>query len=115
MCLPGHDSFLPDIFVFFYFSYQALWPESRGSAVDMVTGYGMRDRGIGIRVSVGSRIFSASSRPALGSTQPPLQWVPGALFQEVKKPGREAAHTPTASAEVKQIRSPIRLHGVVLN
>jgi hypothetical protein len=32
-------------------------------------------------VPVGSRIFSTSSRPALGSTQPPIQWVPWALFQ----------------------------------
>jgi hypothetical protein len=24
-------------------------------------------------------LFSKSSRPALGSTQPPIQWVPGAL------------------------------------
>jgi hypothetical protein len=24
-------------------------------------------------------LFSMSSRPALGSTQPPIQWVPGAL------------------------------------
>jgi hypothetical protein len=28
--------------------------------------------------------FSMSSRPALGSTQPPIQWVPTALFSGVK-------------------------------
>jgi hypothetical protein len=27
-------------------------------------------------------LFSMSSRPALGSTQPPIQWVPGALSRE---------------------------------
>jgi hypothetical protein len=31
---------------------------------------------------------------ALGLTQPPIQWVPGALSLEVKRPGREADHSP---------------------
>jgi hypothetical protein len=64
--------------------------------------------------------FSMSSRLALGFTQPPIQWVPGALSLGVKRPVREADHSPPASAEVKKnvdlyIHSPIRLHGVVLN
>jgi hypothetical protein len=33
-------------------------------------------------------LFSKSSRPNLGSTQPPIQWVPGALSPGVKRPGR---------------------------
>jgi hypothetical protein len=52
---------------------------SRDSVVGIATGYGLDDRGVGVRVPVGSRIFSTSSRPALGSTQPPIQWVPGTL------------------------------------
>jgi hypothetical protein len=32
--------------------------------------------------------FSTSSRPALGPTQPPIQWVPGILSLEVKRPSR---------------------------
>jgi hypothetical protein len=48
-------------------------------------------------------LFSKSSRPALGSTQPPIQWVPGALSPEVKRPGREADHSPPSSAKVKKI------------
>jgi hypothetical protein len=32
-------------------------------------------------------LFSMTSRPALGSTQPPIQWVPGALSSGVKRPG----------------------------
>jgi hypothetical protein len=44
-----------------------------------------------------------SSRPALGSTQPPIQWVPEALSLGVKQLGREADHSPPASAEVKKM------------
>jgi hypothetical protein len=34
--------------------------------------------------------FSISSRPALGPTQNPIQWVPGTLSSGVKRQGREA-------------------------
>jgi hypothetical protein len=52
---------------------------SRDSAVGIATGYGLDDRGVGVRVSVGGTNFhfSTASRPALGPTQPPIQWVPG--------------------------------------
>jgi hypothetical protein len=46
--------------------------------------------------------FITASRTALGLTQPPTQGVPGALSVEVKRPGREADHSPTSSAEVKE-------------
>jgi hypothetical protein len=36
---------------------------SRDSAVDIATGYGPDDRGVGVRVLVGSRIFSSPRRP----------------------------------------------------
>jgi hypothetical protein len=39
---------------------------------------------------------------ALGHTQPPIQWVPGALSPGVKRPGREADHSPPTSAGVKK-------------
>jgi hypothetical protein len=53
---------------------------SRGSVVGTAAGYGLDDRrGIEVRVPTGS------SRPSLGSTQPPIQLVPG-----VKRQGREA-------------------------
>jgi hypothetical protein len=40
---------------------------SRDSVVGIATGYGLDDRGVGVRVPVGSRIFS-TFRPAMGST-----------------------------------------------
>jgi hypothetical protein len=39
--------------------------------------------------------------PCLEPTQPPIQWVPGALTPGVKRPGREADHSLPTSAEVK--------------
>jgi hypothetical protein len=43
-----------------------------------------------------------SSRQNLGSTQPPIQWVSGALSPAVKRPEREAEHSPPTSDEVKK-------------
>jgi hypothetical protein len=93
---------------------------SRDSAVGIATGYGLDGRGVGVRVPVGSRFFSTSSRPVLGPTQPPIQWVSGALSPGVKRPGREDDHALPISAKVEKnvdlyIHSPIRLDGVVLN
>jgi hypothetical protein len=47
-------------------------------------------------------IFTTASRTALGPTQPPRQWVTWALSLGVKRPGREADHSPSSSAEVKE-------------
>jgi hypothetical protein len=48
-------------------------------------------------------LFSMLSRPALGSTQPPIHWVQEALSPGVKQLGLEADHSPPASAEVKKM------------
>jgi hypothetical protein len=78
---------------------------SQESVVGIATGYGLDDGGVGIRVPVRSKMFFSArlSRQALGFTQPPIQWVPGALSTGVKRPGREADHSPPASAEVKKM------------
>jgi hypothetical protein len=47
-------------------------------------------------------LFSMSSRPALGPTQSPIQWLPGALSPGVKRQGLEAGYLLPASAEVKK-------------
>jgi hypothetical protein len=53
------------------------------------------------RRGLGIFLFTTASRTALGPTQPPIQWVPGVLSVGVKRPGREADHSPPSSAEVK--------------
>jgi hypothetical protein len=72
--------------------------ESQDSVVGVTTGYGLDNRTVGVRVQIGSRIFSTPSRPAVGLSQPPIQCVPG-----VKQEGREAGHSPQAIAEVKKM------------
>jgi hypothetical protein len=75
---------------------------SRDSAVSIATGYGLEDREVGVRVPAESTLFSTLSRLAQGPTQPPMEWVPGALSPGAKQPGREADHSPPASTEVKK-------------
>jgi hypothetical protein len=53
------------------------------------------------RRGLGIFLFTTASRTALGPTQPPIQWIPGALSLGIKRPGREADHSPPSSAEVK--------------
>jgi hypothetical protein len=38
---------------------KAVYSRSRDSVVDIATGYGLNDRGVGVRVPVGERIFLA--------------------------------------------------------
>jgi hypothetical protein len=59
-------------------------------------------------------LYSTASRPALGSTLPLIQWVPG-----TKQPERQVDHSPTSIAKVDNdgaiLQSPVRLQGVALN
>jgi len=60
-------------------------------------------------------VFATASKPTLGPTQPPIQWIPA-----VKQSGREADHSPLASTGVKNAWSytsipPIRLQIMVLS
>jgi hypothetical protein len=68
-------------------SSNLLWPRGRSSSPGRMKNF----------------LFSTSSRPVLGSTQPPIQWVSGA-FTGVKRQGREADHSPPNSAKVKKMR-----------
>jgi hypothetical protein len=42
---------------------------SRDSAIGIATGYGLDDRGVGVRVPLGSRIFSSPRRPDLENSR----------------------------------------------
>jgi hypothetical protein len=71
--------------------------------VVIALGYGLDDWSSTVRFPVGLGIFlfTTVSRTALGLTQPPIQWVPGALSLGVKRLGLEADHSPPSSVEVK--------------
>jgi hypothetical protein len=91
---------------------------SRDSSITL--GYGLVDRGFESREKLGIFLFTTASRPALGPTHLPIQWVPEALFLGVKRPGHEADNPPPSSAEVKNAwrytsTPPICLHGMVFS
>jgi hypothetical protein len=67
-----------------------------GSVVGIATGYGLDSLGI---ETWWRRYFPHLSRPALGPTQPPVQWVPG-LSRGKERPGRDADPSPPFSAVV---------------
>jgi hypothetical protein len=79
-----------------YFSHMV-----QGNLSGIGLDYILNDRWLESRQTLGVFLFTTVSRPALGPTQPPIQWVPGALSLGVKRPEREADHSPPSSAEVK--------------
>jgi hypothetical protein len=78
--------------------------QRRDCSVGIAMGYGLDHLGSRVRFLAGARNFSLHHRvrTTLGSIQPPIQWVLGALFLGVKRPGREADYSPPSSAEVKE-------------
>jgi hypothetical protein len=56
---------------------------------------------------VGFILLATAFIPALGHTQPPIQWVLAALNPGVKLSGCETNHSPPSSGEVKNARSDI--------
>jgi hypothetical protein len=93
---------------------------SRVSSGSIVSDYGLDDRAIDVRYPRGQRIFplASVSRPALGPTQPPVQWILGVLSPGVKR-GRGVTLTthphlvPRSRMSMSYTSSaPKRLHGV---
>jgi hypothetical protein len=62
---------------------------SVGLATELRAGQPRLDSRQGLRVF----LFTTAPGPALGPTQPPIQWVPAALSQGVKRPCRKADHS----------------------
>ena len=69
-----------------------------GSVTGIATGYGLDGPGIESRCG---RDFPNLSRPILGPTQPPVQWVPD-LSGCKERQGRDADTSPPSSAVVKK-------------
>jgi hypothetical protein len=85
-------------------------------------GYGLDDRVLGFdsRWGLGIFLFITASITALGPTQPPIQWVIGALSLVVKRPGVKLTthlHLVPRSKNAWSYTStpPIRLNGVMLS
>jgi hypothetical protein len=76
---------------------------SRGSSVSIVSDYGLDDREIGVRSSVGAKSFSSILCVQNGSGAHPASCPMGSgvLSTGVKaRPRRDADHSPPSSAEV---------------
>jgi hypothetical protein len=58
--------------------------------------------GFDTRRGLGISLFASASKTALGSTQPPIQWVQEAPSLGVKRPGSEPDHSPPFNAEIKE-------------
>ena len=71
----------------------------RNSSVGIATGYGLDGPGIESRWG---RDFRHLSRPALGPTKPPVQWVPGLSWGK-ERPERDADPSAPSSAVVRAI------------
>jgi hypothetical protein len=71
---------------------------SRDGAVGVVNGYALGDRGVGVRVPIGSRIFSSSRRPERFSAHPASY----STGTGVMRSGRQSDHSLPTIAEVKK-------------
>jgi hypothetical protein len=83
------------------FNAQDCGPHSEAPA--SIWPYGLDDRGYRVRFPARAGNFPLYRRVQIGSGahQPPIQWVPGVLSLGIKRPGREADHSPPCSAKVK--------------
>jgi hypothetical protein len=45
-------------------------------------------------------VLSTALEPALGPTQPPIQWIPEALSRGIKRPGRENNLPPSSDEDM---------------
>jgi hypothetical protein len=88
---------------------------SRGSSVSIVTDYGLNERDSISDRGRGFFLVSAS-RPALGPTQPPVQWVPGVLSPGIKR-GRGVMLTthPHLVPRLRMSRSYTSSHPICLH
>jgi hypothetical protein len=80
------------------FLYSGSWDSPVGVVTRLWAGQPRNQDSISGRCK---RLFSITSRLALGPTQPSTQWVPGSVSLGLKRQRREADRSPPSSAEVK--------------
>jgi hypothetical protein len=78
---------------------------SRDSSVGIALGYGLDDRGSRVQFPAGAGNFSLHHRVQYcsGTHRASYPMGTGVLSLRVKRPGREADHSPPSSAEVKNV------------
>jgi hypothetical protein len=76
---------------------------SRGTSIGIAAGYGLD--GQGSITGRGKGLFSPLQSPHLlcGPTEPLIRWVPRAISPELKRPRREADHSPPFNTQVKKV------------
>jgi hypothetical protein len=74
--------------------YLYVWQCFVGCAVDWRLGYGLDGPGFEFLRGQEIVLFSKISRPAVGTTQPPIQCVSGGSFPGVKQPRLEVYRSP---------------------
>jgi hypothetical protein len=82
------------LYIYIYIYIYIYW------GVGIAMGYGLDYPG-SVPGSSKTFLFSTACRPPRRPRRSPIYWVPGALYPEVKRQGREADHLPPSSAEVK--------------
>jgi hypothetical protein len=78
--------------------------KSRSSSVGIALCYGLDDRGSRVRFTTGAGNYSPHNRVQNGSGAHPASYPVGTRgsFLAVKRPGREAVHSPPSSAEIEE-------------
>jgi hypothetical protein len=96
--------------------------KSHGSSVSIALGYRLDNQDSRFRFLAGAGNFSLHHHVQNGSGVHPASYPIGTrgFFPGVKRPGREADHSPPSSAKVKNAWSytstpPVRLHGMVIS
>jgi hypothetical protein len=90
------------VYIYIYIYVPRFYSVTRGtidfthipqSQYHWATVWTIRVLGFDSRRRLGIFLFTIAFRTALRPTQPPIQWVPGALSLDVKRSGREAYHS----------------------
>jgi hypothetical protein len=96
--------------------------KNRDSSVGKATGYGLDDRMIGVRFPAGAGNFALRHRVQTSSVAQPASYPMGTrtLSLGLKRPVREADHSPPSSVEVNEcveiyLHSPIAIFIITEN